>query len=123
MAEFYIKADGVLLPTPSTFRYDWEDVSSSDAGRVESGKMQKQMMGYTRALSLSWKNINTATVSAILHAVRPEYIQVTFFDPYLNKEDTMECYVGNRTAPLYNGALDIWTSLSFKLIERSLETQ
>lgn len=122
MANFFIRINGVNLPTPATCQYDWEDVSSSDAGRVESGLMYKNMIGHTRSLSLSWKNIDTATLSTIMNQVRPEYFNVTFIDPYLNATDTMECYAGNRSAPLYSGVLDIWSSFSVKLIERGVST-
>lgn len=122
MAFNNVKINNVALPTPTTLQYDWEDVSSSDAGRVESGKMQKNMLGHTRAISLTWKNINTPTMQAIMQMIRPEYFRVTYDDPYLNERKTIECYAGNRSATLYNGALDIWSSVSVKLIERSVST-
>ncbi len=122
MAFNNIKIDNVTLPTPTTLQYDWEDVSSSDAGRVESGKMYKNMLGHTRAISLTWKNINTPTMQTIMQMLRPEYFQVKYDDPYLNARNSIECYAGNRSAILYNGELDIWSSVSVKLIERSVST-
>lgn len=122
MAFNNVKINNVALPTPTTLQYDWEDVSSSDAGRVESGKMQKNMLGHTRSLTMTWKNIKSDTFKTIMTMLRPEYFNVTYDDPYLGDRKTIECYAGNRSATLYNGALDIWTSVSVKLIERSVST-
>ena len=117
----WFKAGSIALPAPSSYQWDLEDVSKSDAGRVESGKMYKKKIGYVRAVSVVWKNLSTAEISTILQAITTnEYFNLTFICPLEGKKTFMEVYVGNRSAPLYNQTLDIWESLSVKFIERSV---
>lgn len=117
----WLKVGSTAFPSPSTYQWDLEDVSKSDAGRTEAGKMYKKKIGFVRALSVSWKYLTTAQISAILQAItNKEYFYLTFLCPLSGGITSTEVYVGNRTAPLYNKALDCWESLSVKFVERSV---
>lgn len=105
---------------PSKYVVTFEDVSSSDAGRVESGKMYKKRIGRAFAIQLEWAGVSNANAATILAAFSPEYIDVTFLDPWTNSFITKEFYVGNRTAPLYNATLGIWENIAFSIISREL---
>jgi hypothetical protein len=96
-----------------------EDISSSDAGRTEDTKMDKMRIGQVVGIELSWKNLTTEEVSAILKAFNPEYIMVEYLDALEGDYVESEFYVGNRSAPLYNASLRVWSNVSFNLIERS----
>lgn len=108
----------VYVPVPSAYQYILSDTSSADAGRVESGKMYKERIDQIVKLELSWQNITTAAVSEILQAFNPEYLNVTFLDAYTGGYSTKEFYVGDRTSPLYNSRLGLWSNVSLNLIER-----
>ena len=101
------------------FTWKLEDISSSDAGRTEDTKMDKMRIGQVVGLELSWKNLTTEEVSAILKAFNPEYIMVSYLDAMEGTYVESEFYVGNRSAPLYNAAKGLWSNVSFNLIERS----
>lgn len=111
--------DGVAIRCPSHYLYKLEDVSAADSGRTEDTVMHKEKIGQLVGLELSWQNINSAEVSAILNAFDPEYFIVEYFDAKRNAYRTSEFYVGNRQSPMYNARLDVWTNLSFNIIERS----
>ncbi len=111
--------DGHSVKCPSGYTWKLEDISSSDAGRTEDTKMDKMRIGQVVGLELSWQNLTTEEVSAILKAFNPEYIMVTYLDAMEGKYVESEFYVGNRSAPLYNGKMGLWSNVSFNLIERS----
>lgn len=111
--------DGVAIRCPSHYTYKLEDVSAADSGRTEDTMMHKEKVGQLVGIELSWQNINSDEASALLNAFDPEYIMVEYFDLKRNDYRTSEFYVGNRQAPMYNARLDVWTNLSFNIIERS----
>lgn len=110
--------DGAAIPSPSSFQWEREDLSDSSAGRTEDGKMHKNRIGNKVAVSLSWNNISTAKASQILNAFEPEYVNVRYLDPEIGGYTTKTFYVGNRTAPMYNSQLGLWSNVSFKIIEQ-----
>ena len=111
--------DGHSVKCPSAYTWKLEDISSSDAGRTEDTKMDKMRIGQVVGLELSWKNLTTEEVSAILKAFNPEYIMVSYLDAMEGPYVESEFYVGNRSAPLSNAAKGLWSNVSFNLIERS----
>lgn len=111
--------DGKSVKCPSSYLWKLEDVSASDAGRTEDTMMHKKRIGQLVGIELSWQNIPTSEVSAILKAFNPEYIKVCYLDAMQGKYITSEFYVGNRSAPMYNAAKGLWQNVSFNLIERS----
>lgn len=111
--------DGVAIKCPSIFKWKLEDLSAADAGRTESYEMDKARVGQIVGIDLKWRNVTTAEASVILNAFNPEYITVEYLDPMQGAFRTSVFYVGNRSAPLYNGELGLWTDISFSIIERT----
>ena len=112
---------GISLKPPDAedgYKWDLEDVSASDAGRTEDVKMQKKRIGQVDAISLKWSGLTTAEISAILKAFNPEYITVEYLSPLEGGFVTKEFYVGNRSAPMYSSALNLWENVTFKIIAR-----
>ena len=109
--------DGAAIKCPSGYTWGLQDISSSDAGRTEDGKMHKNRIGQVVKLELAWNNIKTAEVSTILKAFNPEYITVCYLDAMQGEYITSEFYVGDRSSPAYNTALGVW-SISFNIVER-----
>ena len=110
--------DAVEILAPSSYQWEREDLSNSSAGRTEDGKMHKNRIGHKIAVSLGWQNVSTADASKILKAFEPEYVDVRYLDPQVGGFTTKTFYVGNRTAPLYNSELGVWSNISFKIIEQ-----
>lgn len=110
--------DSAEIPSPSTFQWEREDISDSSAGRTEDGLMHKNRVGYKVAVALSWNNVSTEVASQILKAFAPEYVSVKYLDPEVGDYTTRKFYVGNRTAPMYNCKLGLWSNISFKIIQQ-----
>jgi len=107
------------LPIPCAYSYELDDVSEPDAGRVENGYMYKKRIGQVYAVELEWWGLDSAQVSALIKAFDAEYLNVKLFNAKNAAFETVEMYVGNRTAPMYSATLNIWSNLKFKLIKRS----
>lgn len=110
--------NGVAVKCPSSYTYRLQDVSAPGAGRTEDMEMQKLRLGQKVKIDLAWNGITTAELSAILTAFNPEYISVSFLDPYANAFSTKTFYVGDRAAPLYNATMGLWENVTFNIIER-----
>lgn len=114
------------IPAPSSYVWKLEDISSPDAGRTEDGVMQKKRIGQVVGLELSWQNISTEKAHTILTAFNPEYVNVRYIDPMTGNSsnnyvvsNAVTFYVGNRSAPMYNSKMGLWSNISFNLIDRN----
>lgn len=113
----------ISVKCPSSYQYLLEDVSDSSAGRTEDGVMNKNRIGQVVGIELAWNGITTKQLHDLLVAFNPEYITVQFIEPLSgnasnNYYKTLEMYVGNRTAPLYNSSMGVWENLSLKIVDR-----
>lgn len=109
---------GVYVKAPSAYQWDEEDISEPDAGRTEDGLMHKKMMRRAIKLSLTWNNLRLDDISSILKIFDHEYLSINYLDAKQGTYQTKTFYVGNRTTPMYNSRLNVWSSLTFNLIER-----
>ena len=115
------KVNNVVIPAqPTSCTYTLNDVSAEDAGRTQDGLMHKNRIGQAVTLQLSWANVDTATAHAILSMFQPEYLSVNYFDLKSNAYVTKVFYVGDRSAPIYNSKLGLWSNISFNIIQRGV---
>lgn len=119
-------SSAMYVKCPSAYSVEIDDISNPDAGRTANGQMVKSMLrvgGYpvrAKALSMEWAYISSADIGGILQVFQyAEYLYVKYFDPRENDYKMDWFYVGNRTMPMYNKAMNIWTSLSLKLITQN----
>lgn len=111
---------------PSVYNFEIDDISKPDAGRAANGRMYKSQLYRGAnpvrafAISLEWQNITDADVAGLLAIFQQEeYLSVRYFNPVSATYYTAPFYVGNRTMPMYNKAMKIWSGLSLKLISRN----
>lgn len=112
-----LKIGGKAVHEPQTMKVAVQDVDF-ESGRTADGTMRRNRVGVKRKISLEFPPMSTAEVSKVLNAVSAQFFQVTYLDPVEGRESTRMFYVGDRTVPVYNFALDIWDKLSFDLVER-----
>lgn len=112
------RINGTYFPyIPSSYQWIQEDISAADAGRTEDTVMHKKMLRSVVALELGWQNVRTNVASGVLRAFDSEYLTVEYLDPKVGGYTTKRFYVGNRTVPMYSEVLDVWSNISFKIIE------
>ena len=109
---------------PSSLQWGLQDISHSDAGRVQDAgnTMYKMRTSQKRKLMITWTMPTPTQASEILTAFNREYFYVKYFDPMENGWNIREFYAGDRTAPFKWFNLDRkgtrFTTLSFDIIER-----
>lgn len=111
--------NGVAVKAPSAYKWKLEDLSASDAGRTEDTVMDKKRIGQLIGIELQWNKVSIPDAALILQLFNPEYIEVCYLDAKAGEYVTQTFYVGERSAPLYNGELGLWDNITFNLIGRS----
>lgn len=111
--------NGVAVKSPSSYKWKLEDLSASDAGRTEDTVMDKKRIGQLVGIELQWNKVSIPDASTILKQFNPEYITVVYLDAMEGDYIERVFYVGERSAPLYNGELGLWDNITFNLIGRS----
>lgn len=113
-----------ITPDPSSLSWGLQDISSSDAGRVQdSGNtMYKMRVSQKRKLDVVWTLVTDAQASSILRAFNPEYFYVRYFDVMDEAWQVRQFYAGDRTAPFKWFQLPLkgtrLATVSFNIIER-----
>lgn len=106
---------------PSEMTVGLQDISSSNAGRTQSGTMKKCKIATKRTIDLTWNNITAAKVATILQAFADEYFYVEYPDPKTNSMQTREFYCGDISAALLwykvTSKGTRYGTLSFQIIE------
>lgn len=110
------------IPAPDDWGWGLNDISASDAGRVqdEGNTMYKNRTSQKRKLSPTWKNRDGATVARILQAFNPEYVFVRYLDAMDNAYEVREFYTGDKAVKLRKVQIGRaeYSSLTFNIIER-----
>lgn len=116
----------MYIKTPSAYDFEIDDISKPDAGRTANGTMVKSQLyvnGKPKrafAISMEWQYLSSADIAGLLSVFQAaEYLHVRYFNPVSDSYYTAQFYVGNRTMPMYNKTMGIWTTLSLKLISRN----
>ena len=112
---------------PDSISWGLQDVSASDAGRVQDSNntMYKMRTSQKRKLQLSWTNITFENASSIVKMFNPEYVYVRYKDLLTGGWRTAQFYTGDKTAPFRmislndtHGRKTVMSSLSFDIVER-----
>lgn len=110
------------VPCPSGFQWGLQDISDSDAGRVqdENDTMYKNRTSQKRKISLTWNGLRPPAVALILQAVNTEYFFVEYPDALSGETEVREFYCGDRSAPMkiWNVQNKMYSQLSFNIVER-----
>lgn len=114
------KINGVAIPTPSSYKFGIEDLSSEETGRTLDGVMHKDVVAVKDYYDCTWARLSWEDAATLLNAIdnKPK-INFTYADPRKpNQWLTNEFYVGERSG----GALDLtdpnrtWTEIAFRFI-------
>lgn len=112
--------DGVAIPTPSTYTFDVEDLSSEKTGRTLDGKMHKDVVAVKDSYTCTWKSLSWADTAKLLKAVNGKSkFSFTHADPREpNDVVTHDFYVGKRSSVALNlrDPKNTWHDISMTFI-------
>lgn len=110
-----------LLPYLAEGGLKWSrnDIDASDAGRDQSGKLHRARVGLKVRLDGTCKPLTAAEASVVLQAIKPEWLQVQYFDVQEGTTLTKKMYSNNIPATflVQKGATQYWDGIAFPLIE------
>ena len=114
-----IKVGGNTIKTPKKLSVGIYDVSST-ADRNAQGLIVIDRVATKRKIEMEWGALTNAEISALLSAVTAIFFTVTFPDPQIGAANTITCYVGDRTAPVYReiSGVPLWEGLKMNFIEQ-----
>lgn len=95
-----IHVNGVAISDPSELSVDLMDVSASDSGRTEDGIMHKNRISSKRKLTMKWPAVEKDVASSIIQPFLPEYVSITYYDPYAGATQTRTFYTGDKKMPV-----------------------
>lgn len=120
IADKPFKINGVAIPTPTTYNYNIEDLSSEETGRTLDGLMHKDIVAVKDRYDCTWKKLSWSDLATLLNAIdnKPK-VQFTHADPRVpNQFVTGEFYVGQRNGAALNlkDTKHSWSDISFAFI-------
>ena len=117
-----ISINGTRLPKPTKYQVGLSDLDSSDTTRTESGKLVRNRVrqGVTK-IELSFI-LKGSEVAPVLQLIEPAKFEVTYFDPRVFVNKSINAYVGDRSCNMLKydptkSREDILWEVSFNLIE------
>lgn len=112
-----LKVNGVLIPTPSEFKFGIQDIS--DAERVASGMMVINRIATKVKLSMKWNYLEPQKLSNLLSAIDQVNFNVEYLDPRSNSRQTRVFYVGDRDIGMYSyrNGNPIYIDIAFNFVE------
>ena len=96
--------DGVAIPTPTTYKFGVEELSSDATGRTLDGVMHKDVIAVKDYYECTWKSLSWADAATLLRAVDgKKEVSFTYADPRTaGTWLTNRFYIGKRTASAGN---------------------
>lgn len=114
------KIDGVEIPTPSTYKFDVEDLSSEATGRTLDGIMHKDVVAVKDYYACTWKRLSWEDAAALLNAIDgKQQVMFTHADPRIpGRWITERFYIGKRSGAALNlkDEEHTWTDISMTFI-------
>ena len=120
LADGSFKINDTAIPTPTTYEWSREDLSSEATGRTLDGVMHKDVVAAKDTYSCTWKKLSWSDAATLLNAIdEKSKVQFTYLDPRVpNQWVTGQFYVGQRTAVALNvkDPARTWSNIAFKFI-------
>lgn len=114
--EVLIGSTWTTIPTPSTWNWSYQDLSSDDSGRDLSGTMHKDIVSVKRKNECSWMNVQPSVARSVMAAAKSAvFVSFRYYDVFDNALKNITVYTGDITASAQQsqGGL-VWTiTLSF----------
>lgn len=119
-----VKIDGVDITNYIAYQgFKWQrnDVDSSDTGRTLDGTLQRARVATKVRLDITCRPLLLEEASIILTAIMPVWVEVSYHDPQLGTTTTKTMYSNNNPASYciqQRDGREYWNGITFPLIEK-----
>lgn len=114
------KIDNTVIPTPTEYGFDIEDLSSEKSGRTLDGVMHKDVVAVKDYYTCVWKHLSWTEVSSLLELVDGKTkIKLKYVDPrYPERILENYFYVGKRSGKVnnLNDPKNTWKDITLQFI-------
>ena len=114
------KINGTVIPVPSEYGFDIEDLSSEESGRTLDGIMHKDVVATKDYYTCTWKKLSWQDTASLLKLVDGKTkVRLTYVDPRKpNQVLVNDFYIGKRSgkANNLNNPTNTWKDITFQFI-------
>jgi len=118
----YIAINGTELPKyPNKFQVRVMDLDDGETTtRTADGTLSRDRIAVKRQIEMTWPALRWEELSALLHLMQDEFVDVTYPDPMTGQQETKVFYAGDRTAPIAfeRGGVMWWEGLEVTMTEQ-----
>ena len=112
--------DVVPLIAQGGVKWQRNDIDSPDTGRTMDGLLHRGRVTTKIRLDITCRPMKASELQTLLYAIYPEYVTVIYDDPMYGRVQK-SMYSNNNPAAfllLQPDGDDLWTGISFPLVER-----
>ena len=102
-------------------KWSRNDIDAANSGRdTQDGLMHRARVAIKVRLDCTCKPLEVTEASAVLTAIKPEWLEVQYFDPQEGSVQTKKMYSNNIPATflIQHGTKQYWSGIAFPLIEQ-----
>ena len=118
---YQFKIDNIVIPTPTEYKFNVEDLSSEQTGRTLDGVMHKDVVAVKDSYECKWSSLSWSDAATLLNAIdgKTEF-NFTHADPRIpNQMVTSKFYVGKRSSSvaIITDSVSKWKDIQFTFIK------
>ena len=101
-------------------KWSRNDIDAANSGRgTQDGKMHRNRVAIKTRLDVSCKPLTDTQAQTVLAAIKPQWLQVQYYDPQEGSVQTKKMYSNNIPATfcLQRSSTQYWMGIEFPLIE------
>ena len=101
-------------------KWSRNDIDASDSGRDQAGDMHRARVGIKTRLDVTCRPLLAEEAAIVLQAIKPEWLQVQYYDVQEGTTVTAKMYSNNIPAThlFQKGTAQYWSGIAFPLIEK-----
>ncbi len=102
-------------------KWSMQAIDAQGSGRdTQDGLMHRALIAYKVRIDCTCKPLEVTDASTVLTAIKPEWLEVVYFDPQTGSSQTKKMYSNNipATFAIQHGTKQYWSGIAFPLIEQ-----
>ena len=101
-------------------KWSRNDIDAAGSGRTQDGNLHRNRVAIKVRLDCTCKPLEQTDATIVLTAIKPQWLEVQYFDPQEGSVQTKKMYSNNipATFAIQHGTKQYWTGIAFPLIEQ-----